>query len=67
MSRSGWIDSEAASRMSLADIGALLVRHRLLDQAEVAHMSLREMHVMLAYLAGVRPENKQPDSRNGIG
>jgi len=72
MSNSGWIDREAASRMSLAEIGALLVRHRLLDEAEIAHMSLREMHVMLSYLAGVRPGGndvggKQPDSRPGIG
>jgi hypothetical protein len=72
MSRQGWIDREAASRMSLAEIGALLVRHRLLDQAEIPHMSLREMHMMLAYLAGVRPNGKEPgskeaDSRPGIG
>jgi len=58
--------------MSLAEIGALLVRHRLLDDAEIPHMSLREMHLMLAYLAGVRPRRndaggKEPDSRPGIG
>jgi hypothetical protein len=67
MSRSGWIDREAAARMSLAEIGALLVRHRLLDQAEIPHISLHEMHVMLAYLAGVRPGGKEADSRPGIG
>jgi len=67
MSQSGWIDSAAASRMSLAEIGALLVHHRLLDQSEIAYMTLHEMHMMLAYLAGVRSENKEPDSRNGIG
>ena len=50
------IDPETASRMSLREIGELLVSYKLLEPADVPHMSLREMHLMLAYLAGVRPD-----------
>jgi hypothetical protein len=49
------IDREAAARMSLREIGELLVSYRLLEPGDVPHMTLREMHLMLAYLAGIRP------------
>lgn len=48
------IDRAAASRMSLREIGELLVSYRLLEPEDVPEMSLHEMHIMLAYLAGIR-------------
>lgn len=48
------IDRETASHMSLQEIGELLVSYRLLESAEVPHMTLHEMHLMIAYLAGIR-------------
>lgn len=67
MSSSRWIDSQTAARMSLAEIGALLVRHRLLEPTEIEHMSLREMRMMLTYLAGVRTDTGKPDSPRAEG
>ncbi|MSP05921.1 MAG: hypothetical protein EXR05_11980 [Acetobacteraceae bacterium] len=49
------INAETAARISLREIGDLLVSHQLLEADEIPHMSLREMHLMLAYLAGMRP------------
>ena len=50
------IDRETASRMSLREIGELLVSYKLLEPADVPHMTLKEMQAMLAYLSGVRPD-----------
>jgi hypothetical protein len=61
------IDRATAARMSLKEIGELLVRHRLLEPDDVAAMSLHEMRIMLAYLAGVRPDARKPDYPHGIG
>ena len=49
------IDRDTASRMNLREIGELLVSYRLLEPDDVPGMSLHEMHLMLAYLAGIRP------------
>jgi hypothetical protein len=53
-------DRETAARMSLQDIGDLLVRNRLLEAEEVPVMSLQEMRAMLAYLSGIRPAAPRP-------
>jgi hypothetical protein len=53
-------DRETAARMSLQDIGNLLVRNRLLEAEEVPTISLQEMRALLAYLAGVRPATDRP-------
>lgn len=50
------INAETAARMSLQEIGEFLVGYRLLEAGEVPHMSLREMHLVLAYLAGLRSD-----------
>ena len=54
------IDRDKAASMSLQEIGDLLVGYRLLEPADVPAMTLREMHLMLAYLAGVRPDSHHP-------
>jgi hypothetical protein len=51
------IDRETASRMSLREIGELLVSYKLLEPADVPHMTLKEMQAVLAYLSGVRPNS----------
>ena len=56
------LDREMAARISLREIGELLVSYRLLEPDDVPGMSLREMHMMLAYLAGIRP-----GSRHSVG
>ncbi len=57
MSQRPTIDRETVARMSLREIGELLVSYRLLEPDDVPHMTLREMHLMLAYLAGIRPQS----------
>ena len=54
------IDPATAARMSLQEIGDLLVSYRLLEPADVPTMDLHEMRMMLAYLAGVRPQSGKP-------
>ena len=46
------IDRATAARMSLQEIGDLLVSYRLLEPGDVPTMDLHEMRMMLAYLAG---------------
>lgn len=50
------IDRETVSRMSLREIGELLVSYKLIEPCDVPHMTLKEMRAMLAYLSGVRPD-----------
>lgn len=61
------IDRATAARMSLQEIGELLVRYRLLEPADVPMMTLHEMRMMLAYLAGVRPGADKPDAYPPVG
>ena len=55
MSQRPPINPATAARMSLQEIGELLVSYHLITAEDVPHMTVREMHLMLAYLAGIRP------------
>ena len=61
------IDPTTVARMSLQEIGELLVSYRLLEPADVPSMTLHEMRMMLAYLAGVRPGSDKPDAYPPVG